>query len=118
MLVLFTQEPILFDILIRENIAYGDNSRINIPSDEIIQKLIVKVCAFFLATSALDSENEKIVQEALDRAQENRISVTIAHRLSTILNSDLICVIHNGRIVEYGTHKELIVLNGHYYRLA
>ncbi|CAF3764206.1 unnamed protein product [Rotaria sp. Silwood1] len=69
-------------------------------------------------TSALDSENEKIVQEALDRAQENRISVTIAHRLSTILNSDLICVIHNGRIVEYGTHKELIVLNGHYYRLA
>ncbi len=72
----------------------------------------------FLATSALDTENEKIVQEALDRAQENRTSITIAHRLSTIENADLICVLHNGIIVECGNHAELIARRGHYYRLA
>jgi ABC-type multidrug transport system fused ATPase/permease subunit len=71
-----------------------------------------------LATSALDSENEKIVQDALDRAQLNRTSITIAHRLSTIQNSDLICVMHNGRIMEHGTHDELLALGGRYYRLA
>ncbi len=71
-----------------------------------------------LATSALDSESEKIVQEALDRAQRDRTSITIAHRLSTIRNSDLICVIHNGMIAERGTHEELLALHGFYYRLA
>lgn len=72
----------------------------------------------YLATSALDSENEKIVQEALDRAQENRTSITIAHRLSTIRNADLICVIQHGVIVESGNHDELMGLNGRYYRLV
>ncbi len=72
----------------------------------------------YLATSALDSESEKIVQEALDRAQENRTSITIAHRLSTIQNADVICVLHNGIIVESGTHQELLALRGRYYRLA
>lgn len=72
----------------------------------------------FLATSALDTESEKIVQEALDRAQQNRTSITIAHRLSTIQNSDIICVLHNGIIVENGTHDELIARRGRYYRLA
>jgi ABC-type multidrug transport system fused ATPase/permease subunit len=71
-----------------------------------------------LATSALDSENEKIVQEALDRAQQNRTSISIAHRLSTIQNADKICVLHNGFIVESGTHQELLSLGGRYYRLA
>jgi len=66
----------------------------------------------------LDSESEKIVQEALDRAQENRTSITIAHRLSTIRNSDLICVLHRGAIVESGNHDELMALNGRYYRLV
>ncbi|CAF3309521.1 unnamed protein product [Rotaria socialis] len=70
------------------------------------------------ATSALDSENEKIAQEALDRVQQNRTSITIAHRLSTIQNADIICVIHNGNIVESGSHEELLALGGRYYRLA
>jgi len=72
----------------------------------------------YLATSALDSESEKIVQEALDRAQENRTSITIAHRLSTIQNADMIYVIHHGIIAEHGTHGELIARGGLYYRLA
>ena len=71
-----------------------------------------------VATSALDSESEKVVQDALDRAQENRTSITIAHRLSTIQNADVICVFHNGVIVESGTHQELVALRGRYYRLA
>ncbi|CAF4797392.1 unnamed protein product, partial [Rotaria magnacalcarata] len=77
-----------------------------------------KILLFDEATSALDSENEKIVQEALDRAQQNRTSITIAHRLSTIQNADMICVLHNGVIVESGTHEELIALHGRYYHLA
>lgn len=73
---------------------------------------------YTVATSALDSENEKIVQQALDRAQENRTSITIAHHLSTIQNADVICFLHNGMIVESGRHEELLALGGRYYRLA
>ncbi|XP_047125215.1 ATP-dependent translocase ABCB1 isoform X3 [Hydra vulgaris] len=69
------------------------------------------------ATSALDSESEKIVQEALDAAMENRSSIVIAHRLSTIQNADVIIVMQNGRIVEVGTHSDLIVRRGVYYQL-
>ncbi|CAF0935049.1 unnamed protein product [Rotaria sordida] len=156
-----SQEPVLFDMSIRENIAYGDNSRKDIPLDEIIQvaknanihdfikvlpdgyetncgakgtqlsggqKQRIAIARALLrnpkillldeATSALDSENEKIVQDALNRAQQNRTSITIAHRLSTIQNADMIFVFHNGIIVESGNHEELLALGGRYYRLA
>ena len=69
------------------------------------------------ATSALDTESERLVQEALDRLMTSRTTIAIAHRLSTIKNSDEICVLHDGEIVERGTHEELIKLNGYYKRL-
>ena len=70
------------------------------------------------ATSALDSQSEKLVQQALDRLMENRTTLVIAHRLSTIRNADLICVMHEGQIVERGTHDQLIALGGYYKRLV
>nr|VDD38691.1 unnamed protein product [Brassica oleracea] len=71
------------------------------------------------ATSALDSESERVVQEALDNASTGRTNIVIAHRLSTIRNADVICVVHNGRIVETGSHEELMEnLNGHYTSLV
>lgn len=69
------------------------------------------------ATSALDTESEKLVQEALDHLMQNRTTVVIAHRLSTIQNADLIIVIDAGRIIEQGTHSELIQSNGLYKKL-
>ncbi|WZZ74253.1 hypothetical protein YC2023_085623 [Brassica napus] len=71
------------------------------------------------ATSALDSESERVVQEALDKASLARTTIVIAHRLSTIRNADVICVVHNGRIVETGSHEELMEnLDGHYTSLV
>jgi subfamily B ATP-binding cassette protein MsbA len=69
------------------------------------------------ATSALDTESEKLVQDALNRLMENRTSIVIAHRLSTIQNADLIIVIDQGKVIETGTHLELIKNKGQYHRL-
>jgi ATP-binding cassette, subfamily B, bacterial MsbA len=70
------------------------------------------------ATSALDTESEKFVQVALENMMQNRTSIVIAHRLSTIQKSDNIIVMKKGRIVEQGTHSELLAKNGTYANLV
>lgn len=70
------------------------------------------------ATSALDSESEKLVQQALEHLMQDRTTLVVAHRLSTIKHADLICVMHEGRIVERGTHDQLLTLGGYYTKLV
>lgn len=70
------------------------------------------------ATSALDTESEKAVQQALEHLMKDRTTLVVAHRLSTIRNADLICVMHEGEIVEQGRHDDLLALNGYYRRLV
>ena len=70
------------------------------------------------ATSALDTESERLVQEALERLMKNRTTIVVAHRLSTIINADLICVLQDGKIMESGTHQQLIEKDGVYRHLV
>ena len=70
------------------------------------------------ATASLDTESERLVQEALDRLMSTRTTIAIAHRLSTIKNSDEIIVMHEGKIVERGKHEELLALKGYYKKLT
>ncbi|XP_039267518.2 ATP-dependent translocase ABCB1-like [Styela clava] len=155
-----SQEPVLFNISIKENILLGDKTRpytdeevssaaaganihefiSGLPEGydtkagakggqlsggqkqriAIARALLRKPTILLLdeATSALDTESEKIVQEALDKAREGRTSIIIAHRLSTVKNADIIAVVDNGKIVETGTHEELIKKRGAYYSLV
>ncbi|HNW12361.1 MAG TPA: ABC transporter ATP-binding protein, partial [Candidatus Rifleibacterium sp.] len=69
------------------------------------------------ATSSVDSETEAIIQKAVQRLTSQRTSLIIAHRLSTIRNCDRILVLHNGRLVEQGSHEELLAAKGHYHKL-
>ena len=71
----------------------------------------------YLHSVKLSIDLFQVVQEALDRAQQGRTSIVIAHRLSTIQNADAIAVIHHGKVVELGTHSELLELKGKYYKL-
>jgi subfamily B ATP-binding cassette protein MsbA len=82
----------------------------------IARALIKNAPLLFLdeATSALDSASEQVVQEALDRLMANRTTLVVAHRLSTVVNADRICVIDAGRLVESGTHAELLARGGRY----
>ena len=152
-----SQEPVLFNVSIYENIQYGNPSAkryqienaakmanihdfiMELPNDYetivgeggiqlsggqkqrvAIARALVrnpKILLFDEATSALDGINEKIVQEALNKAMKGRTSITIAHRLSTIKKSDVILGIDNGYMVEKGSHDELMEKQGLYYSL-
>ncbi|XP_075068303.1 ATP-binding cassette sub-family B member 5 isoform X2 [Mixophyes fleayi] len=155
-----SQEPVLFDCSIAENIAYGDNSR-QVSMEEIqqaakaanihsfieelpekyktsvggkgtqlsggqkqrvaIARALIRSPKLLLldeATSALDNESEKVVQQALDEARKGRTCIMIAHRLSTVQNADLIVVMKNGRIIEHGTHQQLLTNRAAYFHLV
>ncbi|RMH64301.1 MAG: ABC transporter ATP-binding protein [Calditrichaeota bacterium] len=106
-----------YDSVISEhgaNLSGGQKQRISIARTIFADTPIVILDE---ATSALDSESEKYIQNAIDSLRANKTLLIIAHRLSTIIHSDKIIVMNAGRIVEMGTHKELLVQNGYYKRL-
>lgn len=159
MVAVVSQEPVLFNYSIRDNIAYGLDGKVT--DDEIVnaakaanihkfittlpqgyntqvgergsqlsggQKQRVAIARALVrnplillldeATSALDTESERLVQDALEKAKAGRTCIVIAHRLSTIINADLIAVMENGKLVESGTHDELMKKKSIYYSLV
>lgn len=95
-----------------DNISHGQKQLITIARTILSSK---EVLILDEATSSVDTRTEKLIQKAMDKLMENKTSFIIAHRLSTIKNADKIIVIENGRIIEKGSHEELLRLKGYYY---
>lgn len=112
------QLPSRFGTIVGERglqLSGGERQRISIARTLLKNP---KILILDEATSSLDTESERLVQDALDKLIVNRTTITIAHRLSTVLNSDTIFVIDNGQIVETGSHKQLLEKKGLYYKLC
>jgi ATP-binding cassette, subfamily B, bacterial MsbA len=112
-----TEKPQQYDTMIGDRgiqLSGGQRQRIAIARAMVNNP---ELLIFDEATSALDNESEKIVQQAIDQAMENRTALVVAHRLSTIKNADKIVVLDKGRVAESGSHEELIAINGLYKKL-
>jgi subfamily B ATP-binding cassette protein MsbA len=109
--------PDQFDAIIGDRgvtISGGERQRVAIARALVRNP---EVLIFDEATSALDAESEKVVQDAIESSLKNKTAVIVAHRLSTIVNCDIIYMFDKGRVVESGTHTELIAKNGLYKNL-
>jgi ABC-type multidrug transport system fused ATPase/permease subunit len=98
-----------------EKLSAGQRQRIAIARALLLDP---KILLLDECTSALDAESEAVVTKALEELMKGRTVLIIAHRLSTVKNADKICVVSNGMIIESGTHKELIALDGAYKKLV